>query len=73
MSVPVSARVSEFTMTQVYVPSTRGIVKQLLKLASDPENHNYIFKEKGLSVCHVLIPFATPAKLLFARSVLAFV
>lgn len=34
-------------MADIYIPSTRGIVKQLLKLASDPENHNYIFKEAG--------------------------
>jgi len=35
-------------MADIYIPSTRGIVKQLLKLASDPENHGFIFKEAGL-------------------------
>ncbi len=34
-------------MADIYIPSTRGIVKQLLRLASDPENHDYIFKEAG--------------------------
>jgi hypothetical protein len=34
-------------MTDIYVPSTRGIVKQLLRLASDPDNHSFIFKEAG--------------------------
>lgn len=34
-------------MSDIYIPSTRGIVKQLLRLASDPENHSYIFKEAG--------------------------
>jgi hypothetical protein len=36
-------------MADVYIPSTRGIVKQLLLLASDPDNHDFIFKEDGES------------------------